>query len=66
MIHSFMIPITPLTQYLTGINILCVLLPAVFIFGSWFAFRFIWNITPDVREKMHAYFEAQKTGRAAD
>jgi len=49
---------------LTGIKILCVLLPAIFIFGSWFAFRFIWNITPEVREKMHAYFEAKKAGSA--
>lgn len=35
-----------------GLKILCVLVPAVFILGSWAAFRFVWNITPDVRSKM--------------
>ena len=37
-----------------GLKALCVLVPAVFILGSWAAFRFIWNITPEIREKMAA------------
>jgi len=37
-----------------GLKILCVLIPAVFILGSWAAFKFVWNITPEVREKMTA------------
>ena len=37
-----------------GMKVLCVLLPAIFILGSWAAFKFIWNITPEVREKMKA------------
>ncbi len=37
-----------------GFKALCVLTPAVFILGSWAAFKFVWNITPDVREKMNA------------
>lgn len=37
---------------LTGIKALCVLVPGVFVLGSWFSFRFIWNITPEVREKI--------------
>jgi GPH family glycoside/pentoside/hexuronide:cation symporter len=37
---------------LMGMKVLCFLLPAVFILGSWAAFRFLWNITPEVREKM--------------
>ena len=37
-----------------GFKALCVLTPAVFIIGSWAAFKFVWNITPDVREKMNA------------
>ena len=37
-----------------GFKSLCVLTPAVFILGSWAAFKFVWNITPDVREKMNA------------
>ena len=35
-----------------GFKILCVLIPAIFIFGSYAAFKFVWNITPEVREKM--------------
>lgn len=37
-----------------GIKTLCLILPAVLSFGSWLAFRFIWNITPEIREKMTA------------
>ena len=37
-----------------GFKTLCVLTPAVFILGSWAAFKFVWNITPAVREKMNA------------
>jgi GPH family glycoside/pentoside/hexuronide:cation symporter len=37
-----------------GLKALCVLVPAVFILGSWAAFKFVWNITPEVREKMAA------------
>ena len=39
---------------IVGLKVLCVLLPAVFILGSWAAFKFVWNITPEVREKMAA------------
>jgi len=35
-----------------GLKILCVLIPAVFILGSWAAFKFVWNINSDVRAKM--------------
>lgn len=45
---------------LTGIKILCVLLPGIFVIGSWIAFRFIWNITPEIREKMRAAKDAKK------
>ena len=37
-----------------GLKVLCVLVPAVFILGSWAAFKFVWNITPEVREAMAA------------
>ena len=37
-----------------GLKVLCVLVPAIFVLGSWAAFRFVWNITPDVREKIAA------------
>ena len=35
-----------------GFKILCVLVPAIFILGSWAAFKFVWNITPDIRARM--------------
>ena len=35
-----------------GLKVICVLLPAVFVIGSWAAFKFVWNITPEIREKM--------------
>ena len=38
-----------------GLKVICVLLPAIFILGSWAAFKFVWNITPEVRENMSAY-----------
>ena len=37
-----------------GFKILCVLIPALFILGSWAAFKFVWNITPEVRAAMAA------------
>ena len=35
-----------------GFKILCVLIPGLFILGSWAAFKFVWNITPEIRAKM--------------
>ena len=35
-----------------GFKILCVLIPAIFILGSWAAFKFVWNITPEIRAEM--------------
>ena len=40
---------------LTGIKVLCILTPAIFVLGSWAAFKFVWNITPQIKEKMAAY-----------
>ena len=37
-----------------GFKILCILVPAVFILGSWAAFKFVWNITPEIRAAMNA------------
>ena len=35
-----------------GMKILCVLVPALFILGSWAAFKFVWKMTPEMREKI--------------
>ena len=37
---------------LTGIKVLCVLVPAIFALGSWAVFKFVWNITPEVRAQL--------------
>ena len=42
------------TSTIFGFKALCVLTPAIFILGSWAAFKFVWNITPEIREKMNA------------
>ena len=49
---------------IVGIKALCVLLPGVFILGSWAAFKFVWNITPEIREKMAAQKAAKSAGKA--
>lgn len=43
-----------------GLKAMCVLIPAVFILGSWAAFKFVWNITPETREKMAAFKASRK------
>ena len=43
-----------------GFKVLCVLTPAIFILGSWAAFKFVWNITPEIREKMNVRKNSQK------
>ena len=44
-----------------GIKAMCILIPAIIAMGSWIAFRFIWDITPEKRAKMAAW----KAERAA-
>ena len=43
------------TATIFGFKILCVLVPALFILGSWAAFKFVWNITPEKRAAMAAW-----------
>jgi len=43
-----------------GIKVMCVLIPAIFILGSWAAFKFVWNVTPEIREKVAAFKAAKK------
>lgn len=35
-----------------GIKIISVLIPAIVTVGSWLTFKYIWNITPELKEKM--------------
>ena len=40
-----------------GIKFLCLVAPALFLLGSWAAFQFIWNITPETQAKIKQYKE---------
>ena len=42
-----------------GIKAMCVLIPAIFILGSWAAFKFVWNMSPETRAKMAAHKAAK-------
>ena len=44
-------PVQP-AEAIMGIKLMCILIPAVIAMGSWFAFRVIWNITPEKRAAM--------------
>ncbi len=44
----------------TGIKVLCVLLPGIFVVGSWAAFRFLWNMDKETRQKIDDFKMAQK------
>ena len=37
-----------------GMKVLCVLVPAIFILGSWAAFKFVWNITPETHNMIRS------------
>jgi len=45
---------------ITGIKVLCVLLPGIFVLGSWAAFKFLWNMDKETRQKIDAFKKAQK------
>lgn len=44
----------------TGIKIIAVLIPGIFVLGSFTAFRFLWNMDKETREKIDAFKKAQK------
>jgi len=49
---------------ITGIKLMCILIPAIIAMGSWIAFRFIWDINAEKRQKM-ADWKAERAARAA-
>ena len=40
-----------------GIKALCLLAPALFSLGSYLAFRFIWDITPELKNRMAEHLQ---------
>ena len=47
----------------TGIKIIAVLLPGVFVLGSWAAFKFLWKVDSETRNKIDEFKKAQKEQR---
>ena len=43
---------TQSSSTILGIKVLCLLFPAICAIGSWIVFRFVWNITPELKEKI--------------
>jgi Na+/melibiose symporter-like transporter len=44
----------------TGIKLIAVLVPGIFVLGSWAAFKFLWSMDAETREKIDAYKKSQK------
>ncbi len=44
----------------SGIKIIAVLLPGVFVLGSWAAFKFLWRMDAETRQKIDEFKKAQK------
>lgn len=46
---------------LTGLKVLCVLLPGIFVLGSWAAFKFVWNINDKKRAELSNFKKGDVT-----
>ena len=47
-------------ETIMGLQVINLVIPAIFALGSWFAFRFVWNINADVRAQIAAWRESKK------
>jgi GPH family glycoside/pentoside/hexuronide:cation symporter len=47
----------PITIF--GIKTLCILLPGIIILGSWAAFKFVWNMSKETRDKLREFKRQQ-------
>lgn len=45
---------------ISGIKIIAVLLPGIFVLGSWAAFKFLWRMDSETRQKIDDFKKAQK------
>ena len=45
----------------TGIRVLVILLPAVFTLICWASFKYVWNITPEIRAQIAAFKNPEST-----
>ena len=62
--HDPEVPTVQPDSAVLGIKLMCILIPAIIGMGSWIAFRFIWDITPEKRAKM-AEWKAEKAAKAS-
>ena len=44
----------------TGIKVLCVLLPGIFVLGSWAAFKFLWKMDDETRQQLAEFKKNNK------
>ena len=45
-----------------GIKLICILIPGIFVLGSWIAFKFVWNINSTTRDDLKKFKERQTVG----
>ena len=62
--HDPEVPMVQPDSAVMGIKLMCILIPGIIGMGSWLAFRFIWDITPEKRAKMAAW-KAERAAKAA-
>ncbi|MDO5138157.1 MAG: glycoside-pentoside-hexuronide (GPH):cation symporter [Oscillospiraceae bacterium] len=46
---------------ITGIKVLCVLLPGILVLGSWASFKFLWNMDDEMRARVDEYKASKKS-----
>ena len=51
------VPVQQPESAITGIKMMCILIPAIVSLGSWAAFRFVWDINAEKRAKVAAWKE---------
>ena len=61
--HDPEVPMVQPDSAVMGIKLMCILIPGIIGMGSWLAFRFIWDITPEKRAKMAAW-KAERAAKA--
>ena len=49
-----------------GIKLLCILIPGIMILGSWAAFKFVWNMSKETREKLAKFKKEQMSNSVND
>lgn len=45
---------------ISGIKVLCALLPGILVLGSWASFKFLWNMDDEMRSKVDQFKKAKK------